>query len=254
MLLVPQFNVNPILAGLTFNWSMSAWLVVLGCLAAAGLAVYLYQAQQKIASRKAVQWLTGIRFALIVLMFLLLAGASWTRTWSGTSGGTLWLVVDQSGSMNQTDKQATPIEKPRWADALGSLPADARSDKLDRRVAELRSLKADLQFHRTRGELAVESKDVAKAKKDYLATLDDWQKKLSAVTDAVERDASVKSTDGSVVRTLRDAGGTLSAAIEKASDKSRREEIAAVLPLPEVLPKLDNAIETLRQLSDKADE
>ena len=52
--IVPQFNVNPILAGLTFNFAMSPAVVVLCCLVAAGLVVYLYQAQQKIASRKAV--------------------------------------------------------------------------------------------------------------------------------------------------------------------------------------------------------
>ena len=41
-------------------------------------------------------------------------------------GGSLWLVLDQSGSMDQADPQARPEEKLRWADAAGLLPPNFR--------------------------------------------------------------------------------------------------------------------------------
>src|SRR6476646_8431960 len=108
------------------QWAFNRWLVALLVLLAGALVVYLYSAQQKVASRAIVVTLTTIRLLLVLLMFVLLAGLSvrWSRT--GSSGGTLWIVVDASGSMKQSDPRATPVEKLRWADALGYLPADFR--------------------------------------------------------------------------------------------------------------------------------
>src|SRR5678816_2819705 len=76
------------------QWAFNRWLVVLLVLLAGAVVVYLYRAQQKVASRRVVVALTTIRLLLVLLMFALLAGLSvrWSRT--GSSGGTLWLLVD----------------------------------------------------------------------------------------------------------------------------------------------------------------
>jgi nitrogen fixation/metabolism regulation signal transduction histidine kinase len=66
------------------QWAFNRWLVVLLVLVAGALVVYLYRAQQKVASRRAIVSLTAIRLLLVLLMFALLAGLSvrWTRTGS----------------------------------------------------------------------------------------------------------------------------------------------------------------------------
>src|SRR6185295_6098090 len=111
MTLPPAYTLSP-------QWAFSPWLVALLVLAAGALVVYLYRAQRQVASRAVVVTLTTLRLLLVALMFALLAGLSvrWTRT--ASSGGTLWLLVDNSASMAQPDPRATPVEKLRWADAL----------------------------------------------------------------------------------------------------------------------------------------
>src|SRR5215207_9829575 len=116
---------------LAFNWAFNKWLVLLAILVAGALVYYLYRAQQRIASKRLVTTLTAIRLTLIALMFVLLAGPVYQWRHTRESGGTLWLVVDQSLSMDHADAQMTPAERLRWADALGLLPDNARPGKLD---------------------------------------------------------------------------------------------------------------------------
>src|SRR4051812_20165641 len=146
MTLIASYTLSP-------QWAFNRWLVALLVFAAGALVIYLYRAQQQVASRAVVVTLTTIRLLLVALMFALLAGLSvrWTRT--ASSGGTLWVLVDNSASMSQPDPRATPVEKLRWADALGYLPPDFRTTKLDRPLARLSALRSDLAFLRSRSEL-----------------------------------------------------------------------------------------------------
>src|SRR5690242_6854295 len=124
-------------------WAWYAALALFLVLAIAA-AVYLYRAQQRIASRRVILILTAIRTALIALMFVTLVGAGCQFTHTGSSNGTLWLMLDQSASMAQTDPQSTPLERLRWADALGYLPAEMRCSPLGRQAARLAILREDL--------------------------------------------------------------------------------------------------------------
>src|SRR4051812_21498028 len=81
---------------LSLNWAFNKWLVGLSIVVAGALVVYLYRAQQRIASRRLVRTLTAIRLAIVALMFVLLAGPVYQWRHTRETGGTLWLVVDQS--------------------------------------------------------------------------------------------------------------------------------------------------------------
>src|SRR5918993_1002462 len=65
----------------SFNWAFQPWLVILTVLVAGVLMVYLYRAQQRIASRRLVLTLTGIRLLLLAMLFVMLAGPviQWRR-------------------------------------------------------------------------------------------------------------------------------------------------------------------------------
>src|SRR4051812_9030399 len=109
-------HLAPILADVTRwslspQWAFNRWLVVLIVLLAGALVAHLYRAQRRIAPGRVVIVLTALRILLVLLTFVLLSGlgARWART--GSTGGTLWVVVDQSGSMAMRDPQATPAEK-----------------------------------------------------------------------------------------------------------------------------------------------
>jgi hypothetical protein len=134
------------LRALTFDPAFNPFLLLLLGAAVTVAVFYLYREQQKIASLRIVGFLTGIRIALILLLLIMLLRP--LRQWSSTrnAGGTLWVLLDQSLSMNQLDPQASAIERLRWADALGYLPADLRQSKLDERAAELAALGDELQY------------------------------------------------------------------------------------------------------------
>src|SRR3954466_3128905 len=174
MTLIASYTLSP-------QWAFNRWLVALLVFAAGALVVYLYRAQQKVASRAVVVPLTTIRLLLVLLMFVLLAGLSvrWSRT--ASSGGTLWLLVDSSASMGQSDPRATPVEKLRWADALGFLPADFRPSKLDRQAARLGALRADRAYLRSRGELPSTTGD-ASGRAEFAAAVREWGDRLRAAS------------------------------------------------------------------------
>src|SRR5688572_32565364 len=90
---------------LDFNWAFNKWLVMLAVLAAGVMVFYLYRAQSRIASKRVIAVLTTIRVVLMVLMFVLLAGPVYQRHTTSESGGTLWVVFDQSTSMDHADRQ-----------------------------------------------------------------------------------------------------------------------------------------------------
>jgi hypothetical protein len=228
------------------QWAFNRWLVVLAILLAGALVVYLYRAQQKVASRRVIVTLTALRVLLVLLAFMLLAGLGvrWKRT--GSSGGTLWLVVDQSGSMNRPDPQATPLEKLRWADALGLLPREVGRPALDRAAAQAAALRSDLAHLRTVGELATDPRDSGKSVADYSVTLRAWGDRLRAVADDVNGEPPADA--------LRTAAKRVNDAADNAAKRPRREEAAREVPWDELFKSLDPAVASLRTLADAADQ
>src|SRR5258706_5362476 len=77
-------------------------------------------------------------------MFVLLLQPAMRWVHHSSSSGTLWLMLDGTGSMATTDPKSTPIERLRWAEALEYLPADARAVKLDQSAVNLVCLRDDL--------------------------------------------------------------------------------------------------------------
>jgi hypothetical protein len=125
--------------------AVSPWVLGVVFAAAIVLVFWLYHAQQRIASRRLIGTLTVIRLLLLLCVAVLLVQPAVRWVHRRSSAGTLWLMLDGTGSMASTDPQSTPIERLRWAEALGYLPADRRpAVQLDRTVAELACLRDDL--------------------------------------------------------------------------------------------------------------
>ena len=235
------------------HWAFNRWLVVLLVLVAGALVVYLYRAQQKVASRRVVVALTTIRLLLVLLMFVLLAGLSvrWNRT--ASAGGTLWVLVDNSASMSQRDPRATAVEKLRWADALGYLPAEFRPSKLDRQAARLGALKADLNYLRTRGDLASNPADAARDAGEFAAALREWGDRLRAVANELASDAEVKRSGGTVAAAVHEAAQKVNQAADKAGAAKRREDVAKDVPWGEWAKAIDGALAAVIPMADAAD-
>lgn len=233
------------------QWAFNRWLVVLAAVLSAAMVVYLYRAQRKVASRPVVVVLTGLRVVLVMLAFVLLAGLGvrWKRT--GSSGGTLWIVVDQSNSMNQVDRQATPVEKLRWADALGFLPPEARRSRLDRLAARGLALRAELSHLRTRGELAPDTSPSAAAREvaDYAAAMRSWGDTARALAVDADRQGGAAAQAAA----FRAAAQRINSAAEAVAARPRREPAVRDVPWDELLTSLDPALATLRSLADAAD-
>lgn len=238
------------------QWAFQPWLVVLVALLAAALVIYLYRAQRSIASRAVVVSLTTLRLLLVLLMFALLAGLSvqWSRT--ASSGGTLWLLVDNSASMSQPDPRATPVEKLRWADALGFLPAGYRPGKLDRHAARLAALKADLSHLRSVGEMTAAAsggRAGARETADYAAALRAWGDRLRALADDLSSNAEIRKAGDATMTSLREAAARANEAAGRADAGRRREEVAKEIPWAEIAAAVDAALAAVAPFADAAD-
>lgn len=238
------------------QWAFQPWLVVLVALLAAALVVYLYRAQRSIASRAVIISLTTLRLLLVLLMFALLAGLSvqWSRT--ASSGGTLWLLVDNSASMSQPDPRSTPVEKLRWADALGYLPAGYRPGKLDRDAARLAALKADLRHLRSVGEMAGAApagRDSARETADYAAAIGAWGDRLRATADDLSSGAKIGSARDATTTLLRKAAESANKAAGLADARRRRVDVAKEIPWAEMAAAVDAALAAVTPLADAAD-
>src|SRR3954464_15826205 len=188
-----------------------------------GAAIYLYRAQRRIASRRIIVLLSTIRALLIGLMFLTLVGPGCMFVWSHKANGTLWLMLDNSASMAQTDPQATPVERLRWADALGYLPADARASGLGRQAAELGVLREDLIALAGVTVAPVEEKDAGPRVQNLAKDLRRWNDRLAAVADAVEKDPKGTS-QSTVVTSLRSTVTNVAKGIDKVETRQKPEQ------------------------------
>jgi hypothetical protein len=215
------------------QWAFNRWVVLLAVALAGAMIVYLYRAQRKVASTRVVAVLTALRVGLVLLTFVLLAGLSlrWKRT--ASSGGTLWVVIDRSGSMGHADAQATPVEKLRWADALGFLSPGMRTSRLDHAAARLSALRAELAHLRTRADGA--------AAGDVSAELRRWADRLRVLADDVEQDPLVRQTDVTMPQALRSAS-------------ERTASQAGLATYDQTLKTLDTLLAALGPLADRADQ
>ncbi len=124
----PVLETNPVLP---------LWMLIPLGLAAALAVVWMYSGQRKLVRPLVAAAITLVRLALVALMMMLFLQPSLRWTQTHTSAGTLWLLVDQSPSMQSMDPQATIDERVRWAEALGRAPASIQPTHADLLLAEL---------------------------------------------------------------------------------------------------------------------
>ena len=196
-----------------FNPSAPTWALLIGGIIAAALVVYLYTAQQKIASRAIINTLTVIRTLLVLLVFAMLLGPVYQQAHTTHSHGTLWVLLDQSMSMRQTDPQSSLQERLRWADALGYLPAELRPPHLGVSVNRLTALREDVECFRSQaGHLTGDAND--RNQREALAhELGDWSTKLASVANDLGNDPQVKSSAANLPAGLRQTASTITQSI-----------------------------------------
>lgn len=257
------------LADLKVDPAFPVWVLIPAAVLVAVLIFYLYSAQRQIASRRIVNWLTAIRISLILLLALLLMRPQVTWNNVTQTPETLWLVLDQSLSMAQKDKQATGIERLRWADSLGLLPPQARPEKLDRAQARLEALHGDLVDYLQKAQVRLKAlheallvqqkrdtgadeKETARLTQDYDNALKKWNAETASwnaeLTDLVarlEKDPKIQESDNaSIARDLHAASDQCSAALGSGSD----------LPWEATATTLHAARDRVKKLADKTDE
>jgi len=186
------------LAVLDFMPHPSFWFLLPVFPLAIATIAYLYYAQRQLIATRTALWLTGIRIALILLLAVLFLQPTlkWTR--NHTSNGELWLLIDQSPSMQSTDPQASAAEHIRWAEALGYLPQSARPAKPDIHLANFIAIAGDFAALRPSnsaiGTPLGRDQELAQVS-DLAANLGAWSKKLATVRDAIANDPSASDTN-----------------------------------------------------------
>ena len=135
--------------------------------------------------------------------------------------------------MGQKDLQATPVERLRWADALGLLPAESRTSKLDRAVARLSALHSELLFlqpHKGSSN-GVDDKDSARLAAEFVQALKNWNAHLTDVESRLEKNPRVQTGDAaSILSDLRKASDQFNSALGQAAQRSRPDEAAGDIP------------------------
>jgi hypothetical protein len=262
------------------------WVLVLGIVVAAVAIFYLYRAQLRIATKRAIVWLTIIRVLLVALVFVMLLGLELIFLHPSKEKGTLWLMLDQSQSMEHVDKKATPIEKLRWADALGKLPEGIRPSKLDQSAARLDLLDSDLRYFKrlTTPQGRVEESKQRDTVEKMVRGLTKWNELLTTAADAIEKDptggfavekaatasktkpgdearaaadktvADAIKDKAELVRRLRTTGQTVTSAIGKIDSRQRPEDAASDLPWDELDRLLRVGKDVLNAKASEVDE
>jgi hypothetical protein len=182
------------------------WLLVPGLLLVVALSIYLYVEQRRVASPATVFLLTLLRAGLIAMVAVLFLQPSLKWFQSQNSAGTLWLVVDQSPSMQTVDPQATPAERLRWAQAIGAVPDDGRAA----RPGTMRAL-----VHALAGEFA--SIEPLNSGADEHASIQEFSKRLAAWSGNLDKAARSAADSRERLNGLaRNSGNLASEALERA--------------------------------------
>ena len=236
-------------------WPAIPTWVLVPVFIAAGLLVWrLYAAQQKIAPRRTVLTLTGIRVALLLLLFILLLQpvVQWTHT--SSSAGTLWLMLDQSNSMATTDTQATPIERLRWADGLGLLKANTRPSKLELPLAGVLWLQQSLPALKAMADAppANEREEAARLR-DLTARLQTWNDHLATALSALRRDTASGAASTRIAIDMESTHTQMNNVISRARNAATLRDVRSEIPWESFRSQLQFAAGDLTQLADQSD-
>src|SRR5437868_3639585 len=98
-------NAHLTIAAWEFKPAVSAWYIVPAILAALASVIISYRAHARIAARSTIRVLTGMRVALVIIVVGLLLAPTRVATVVRQTRGTLWVVLDDSGSMRRVDAQ-----------------------------------------------------------------------------------------------------------------------------------------------------
>lgn len=214
----------------TADPAISPWLLAPGVILVGAMILLLYRAQRRAASHRLVAVLTFVRLALIVLTFALLFRPVWVWSQISSNPPTLWVLIDQSQSMAQVDRQATPAEQLHWADALGSVDHGKTFSHLDSSIARLSAFHDDLP--NLRKELAAPSQASGNlAVEQRIARADDWVDRLNSTLDGISRSVGRPTPD------LRDL--LIDA---RSASKHLRETIAAPAARPTSRDRASDAV------------
>ncbi len=240
---------------LTVHLAFNGWLLAPLFLIAVGLVIWLYHAQQRIASRWVIVTLTAIRTLLLVLMMIVLLQPAlrWTRTTH--SAGTLWLMLDDSQSMTMIDPQATPVERLRWADALGLLPEDMRTARPDYQLANLICLRQELFGMRPVASAisGVSSPDDPAQVQKFIAGLKEWRVHFKDALKELSKDPAL-AANSAIMESLERAARLVDDGQNSAAGQSNQQYAAALMPWSIIQSNYDAALRDLKLLADQTDE
>jgi hypothetical protein len=124
-------------ASLTLAPAFSLCLLFPAVLAALILSALLYREQRRMAPFWTVLSLTFLRLLLIILLAVLLFQPALRWEYHTTNAGTLWIILDQSPSMQTADPQSSPAERLHWADGMGLVTRKDRPDELSAQIGVL---------------------------------------------------------------------------------------------------------------------
>ncbi len=238
----------------------SVWLMLVVFLAAGGLIVYLYRAQRAVAPRRAVNALTAIRIALLLLLFILLLApvVQWKHT--HTSAGTLWLMIDHSKSMGLKDPQASAVGRLRWACALGYLPgslAQQTAEKAATAVAEAGIVQQRIgRLHQAmrdeigRGATRLTRRRIA----GFTKSLIKMSLLLRRATRTLDASAPVRQQGAAGLAALKRARSMLDRGVARAQTRGRMRDATHAIAWLGVRTNLMQAVALLKPVTRQMDQ
>jgi hypothetical protein len=102
-----------------FDPAVPLWILIPTAFVAATMITFFYGAQSKASPPRLIHILTAIRVFLVLLVVCVLLAPVRVSQFDTHSRGTLWLLIDDSASMRQVDRQMAGPELQQWATALG---------------------------------------------------------------------------------------------------------------------------------------
>lgn len=169
------------LVQLETRWPL--WLLVAIALAGSEALLWLYGLERKVVSRRAGLALVGLRLSLLALVVLMLLAPVIAVSWSQTHKRPLAVLMDESASMQIRDRQLSPAQRLRLAEALG-LSEARRPFHLEQVAAELTALRDGLASEQAWLDQLVQTrKETSRAQ--LAARRGGLNKKLVAAADAL---------------------------------------------------------------------
>lgn len=111
-------------------------LLATGCVAAIAA---LFRYEQQLIPRKLGLGLLALRLMLVLIIFLTLQQPVWTWSYDRSHVQRLLVALDVSESMDTIDRQASEVEKIRWAEAIGMLGSDEARAQARNWIADLQA-------------------------------------------------------------------------------------------------------------------